>query len=144
MCCVFVVRRVGEEKLYICFSQILFDFDSKSFLQPFSERGCLQILLGNLLVTPNRNAVAFRSFHLMSLKFSLLYCYFLKNFCFQRLEIFLNWILQLKTKQHSLELVKGVLQRSYVCLMGTYLWQCFGCACKLDCELLFLGVLAHF
>lgn len=50
-----MVRGV-EEKLYISFSQILFDFDSKSFLQPFSEAGCLQILLINLWVTPNRKA----------------------------------------------------------------------------------------
>lgn len=50
----------------------------------------------------------------------------------------------IKTKQHSLELVKGVLQRSYICLMGTCLWQCLGCPCQLDCELFFLGVLAHF
>lgn len=55
MCHVFMVRGV-EKKLYICFSQILFDFDSRSFLQPFSEGGCLQILLINLRATPNRKA----------------------------------------------------------------------------------------
>lgn len=91
-----MVRGV-EEKLYTCFSQILFDFHSKSFLQPSSERDCLQILLGNILITPNRDSVAFRSFHLI--KFSLLY-YYLKKNCFQRLQIFLNWILQ--SKQNSI------------------------------------------
>jgi len=106
----FMVRGVGERKLHISFSQILFDFDFECFLQLFSEgvvckHDCETVFFFFVfwgLVTPNRNGVAFRSFLLMALKFLFLYC--LVVFCFvflfvfffslEKASNFLTWILQ--------------------------------------------------
>lgn len=93
------------------------------------------IYLLRALATPNRSGVAFRSCLLEAVKFPFRYCLviFSDTFFF-----FFHWVLQSETKQHSVELVRDLLQSCFCCLLRMYLRRCFGCAVRSSLEVCLL------